>query len=236
MKAPPALWAVAAMLLLATAAAAVEPPPWICECHHALWREYFDPASVSLIISMAVQLSGSAADFGPDQQDAFVDVVANAANVDSYRVEITSVADVEVSARRRLLAAGVQVDFTIRVPDADEKLAPPILEALTMDKMQAGLAAQGLPTMIAVVKKAKMMRTFTGGKSVTLHENTGLCGGGIDDELDGPDGLPWTWSACWTACLDKYADALTAIDGPQNGLCYCQDACTHTYDCGVIPQ
>ena len=60
-----------------------------------------------------------------------------------------------------------------------------------------------------------------------------MCGGGIDDELYDPDGLPWTWSACWTACLDKYADALTAIDGPQNGLCYCQDACTHTYDCGV---
>ena len=158
MKAPPALWAVAAMLLLATAAAAVEPPPWICECHHALWREYHDPASVPLLISMAVQLSGSAADFGQDQQDAFVDAVANAANVRPYRVEITSVADVEVSARRRLLAAGVQVDFTIRVPGADEKLAPPILEALTMDKMQAGLAAQGLPTMIAVVKKAKMMK------------------------------------------------------------------------------
>ena len=71
------------------------------------------------------------------------------------------------------------------------------------------------------------------GRNVTLHKNAGLCGGGINDELYDHDGLPWTWSACWTACLDKYADALAAIDGPQNGLCYCQDACTHTYDCGV---
>jgi len=65
----------------------------------------------------------------------------------------------------------------------------------------------------------------------TIHWGVGYCVGRRDEVLDHPYGLEWTWSECWNACDAQYPGIVVAIDGPENGSCYCQDACDEL-NCG----
>ena len=72
----------------------------------------------------------SVAEFDESRQEAFIETVADAANVPSFRVEITSITE---AAGRRLLAQGCEVLFRVRVPRGEEEeRAPVILEALSL--------------------------------------------------------------------------------------------------------
>jgi len=65
---------------------------------------------------------------------------------------------------------------------------------------------------------------------LTIQPNLGYCHG-ADLEPDW-DKYDWTYATCWDACLNIFPKNLVAIDGPVNGACYCQDACT-TKSCGA---
>ena len=64
----------------------------------------------------------------------------------------------------------------------------------------------------------------------TIHWGVGFCDG-MDIEIYHPAGLRWTWSECWNACEAQYPGIVVAIDGPQDGDCYCQDACDQLDGC-----
>ena len=64
----------------------------------------------------------------------------------------------------------------------------------------------------------------------TIHWGVGFCDG-MDIEIYHPAGLRWTWSECWSACEAQYPGIVVAIDGPQDGDCYCQDACDQLDGC-----
>jgi hypothetical protein len=132
---------------------------------------------------MGVQLSGSAAHFDKTRQHALILAVADATAMEWFRVTITSVTDIAEA------SAGTEVKFTVRVPNGDLDLAPPILAALTAHNLQTSLAAQGVPAMTGVVKAARIIQTLTCGggcaadcspssaRSGTLHLGEGMFSG-----------------------------------------------------------
>ena len=136
-----------------------------------------------IIIEMGVQLSGSAAHFDKTRQHALILAVADATAMEWFRVTITSVTDIAEA------SAGTEVKFTVRVPNGDLDLAPPILAALTAHNLQTSLAAQGVPAMTGVVKAARIIQTLTCGggcaadcspssaRSGTLHLGEGMFSG-----------------------------------------------------------
>ena len=217
------------------------PPKWVCPCQYALWREYYDPAHVPLTIDMALHLSISAFAFRKDQRDTFVDVVSSAAKIKPHRVEIMSVEDVEASA----LADGVHVNFTITVPGAEEKLVEPMLAALTMETLTAGLAEKGLPTLIAVVKACvdvdvcvcggtAPFRGYecSGGTSTSADECTSVCGDGIktaSEECD--DNNSNNNDGCDSAC---FIEAGYTCSTPECALSVCGTVCGDGYACICI--
>jgi hypothetical protein len=99
----------------------------------------------------------SVAEFDESRQEAFIETVADAANVQSFRVTIVSITE---AAGRRLLAQGCEVLFRVRVPRGEEEeRAPPILEALSaVENMNARLEQRGLQPALRVVGPARIIR------------------------------------------------------------------------------
>ena len=92
----------------------------------------------------------SVAEFDEARQEAFIESVADALNVQSFRVEITSITE---AAGRRLLAQGCEVLFRVRMPRGEEEdRGPLMLEALSaVENMNARLEQRGLQPALRVV-------------------------------------------------------------------------------------
>ena len=100
----------------------------------------------------------SVAEFDESRQESFIETVADAANVPSFRVEITSITE---ATGRRLLAQGCEVLFRVRMPRGEEEeRAPVILEALSaVENMNARLEQRGLQPALRVVGPAHTITT-----------------------------------------------------------------------------
>jgi hypothetical protein len=93
----------------------------------------------------------SVAEFDESRQEAFIETVADAANVQSFRVTIVSITE---AAGRRLLAQGCEVLFRVRVPRGEEEE-----RALSaVENMNARLEQRGLQPALRVVGPARIIR------------------------------------------------------------------------------
>ena len=99
----------------------------------------------------------SVAEFDDARQEAFIESVADALNVQSFRVEIPSITE---AAGRRLLAQGCEVLFRVRIPRGEEDdRGPLVLEALSaVENMNARLEQRGLQPALRVVGPARIIR------------------------------------------------------------------------------
>lgn len=102
----------------------------------------------------------SVAEFDEAKQEAFISTVADAANVESFRVAITSITPTTEAGGRRLLAQGCEVLFRVRVPLSEkEDGAPPILEALSaVENMNTLFETRGLLPALRVAAPARIVR------------------------------------------------------------------------------
>ena len=124
------------------------------------------------------------AEFDESRQEAFIETVADAANVPSFRVEITSITE---ATGRRLLAQGCEVLFRVRVPIGEE--TEDIIEALSFENVNMGLEQGGLQPAQRLATPARIFRTLTCGggcaadcspssaRSGTLHLGEGMFSG-----------------------------------------------------------
>ena len=95
----------------------------------------------------------SVEEFDETKQEAFIETVAEAANVEPYRVTIISITSTAAEASRRLLAQGCEVLFRVRMPRGEEEdRGPLMLEALSaVENMNARLEQRGLQPALRVV-------------------------------------------------------------------------------------
>ena len=78
---------------------------------------------VPTVVRMAVQLPYTVDSFTDDVQVSFKNSVAATAGVPAYRVSINYISEAPAR-RRRLLTNGIVVDFSIRVPPAENLPSP----------------------------------------------------------------------------------------------------------------
>ena len=146
------------LLGVGVAGAALPVPEWICPCHAALWREYHDPAFRPSVVEANLVMPYSVAEFDEGRQTAFRESVADAVSVEPYRVTITSIT-AAAAAARRLLSQACEVSFRVQVPNDDEKdRAPPILAALSFERVNARLEQKGLQPALRFVGAARIVR------------------------------------------------------------------------------
>ena len=101
----------------------------------------------------------SVEEFDETRQEAFIETVAEAANVEPYRVTIISITSTAAEASRRLLAQGCEVLFRVRVPlGGEEDRAPPILAALSFETVNTELEKRGLRPALRFAEPARIVR------------------------------------------------------------------------------
>jgi len=101
----------------------------------------------------------SVEEFDETRQEAFIETVAEAANVEPYRVTIISITSTAAEASRRLLAQGCEVLFRVRVPlGGEEDRAPPILAALSFETVNTALEKRGLLPALRFAEPARIVR------------------------------------------------------------------------------
>ena len=102
---------------------------------------------------MAVQLPYTVESFTQEQQGLFTTAVAEAADVQPFRVTINSISEAKAN-NRRLLAASIIVDFNIRAPPKKADALESISAGLSTDNLNANLASQGVQAIESIVKQA----------------------------------------------------------------------------------
>ena len=122
----------------------------------------------------------SVEEFGETRQEAFIETVADAANVEPFRVTIASNTSVNQ-------AQGCEVLFRVRVPIGEE--TEDIIEALSFENVNMGLEQGGLQPAQRLATPARIFRTLTCGggcaadcspssaRSGTLHLGEGMFSG-----------------------------------------------------------
>jgi hypothetical protein len=118
---------------------------------------------------MAVQLPYTTETFTEEKQDQFILGVAQSAGVQPFRVTINSIT--EAPTRRRLLAVGIVIDYSVRVPPKMVDNVESITARLNLDNLNANLASQGVEQIEAIVKQA---REVSGCEAGTYREEKGM--------------------------------------------------------------
>ena len=105
-------------------------------------------------VQMIVQLPYTVHGFTSSVQDKFKAGVASVLHVNSSNVVINSIAAAATAPQRRLLGAGVIVDFSVRVPAVTgiDKSAPMQMALSEVEVINEALAREGVAAITAVVQ------------------------------------------------------------------------------------
>ena len=165
---------LASLLVWLSAAALVSAqltplPPHVCGCWEPHWREFWDKGRPTpTFINMTVVLSYGRQGFNVTLQEQFVAAVAIAADVVEdndlepyHRVTIVSIVDSLTSPSRRLMSAGIDVSFSVRVPAvfyvpaaSISKRTEEARSKLTEARLNDQLLSRGLTALSSVLKDA----------------------------------------------------------------------------------
>jgi len=131
-------------------------------------QNYSQPPPISpvpesaFVVTMAVSLPFTLAEFDDTKQAGFRSVIANVANVKLADVAIASIASIntDASRRRRLLASALRIDLRINAASSNAagQLGATLSNASTLN---TALAAAGLPAATVLVAPATIQTTPT---------------------------------------------------------------------------
>ena len=133
---------------------------------------------------MAVQLPYTTETFTEEKQDQFILGVAQTASVQPFRVTINSIT--EAPTRRRLLAAGIVVDFSVRAPPKKVDDLESLSATLSLDTLNANLASQGVEQIEVILEQA---RPASGCEAGTFREEQGSPCAACPDNTLSPKGV-----------------------------------------------
>mmetsp|Transcript_24940 Transcript_24940/g.59275 ORF Transcript_24940/g.59275 Transcript_24940/m.59275 type:complete len:394 (+) Transcript_24940:26-1207(+) len=145
-------------------------------------KEEDDVVEPVVLVTMSVGLAISKDQFDATAEAGFKTSVAQVAGTDASDVVITSVSE----ARRRLLA-GVNIDFTVQVPEAQEDSA---VASLTEENLGNALSESPVPALNTASSQLSVVQPPTGPAHQALVEQqaqAALLNGEPDDDKEDED-------------------------------------------------